>query len=67
MSQEEYSKLKAMISSLILNEEIPYVEAPIRRLGVSNQAIIYSFYKISIIRTGNTISPDPYKTTFTNN
>jgi len=46
MRKEEFNELKAMISSLILNEEIPFIEAPIRRLDVSNQTIIYSFYKI---------------------
>ena len=31
---------------MIINEEVPIIETPFNKLSISNQTIIYSFYKI---------------------
>lgn len=39
---EEYEKLKKCVIELIINDEAPRFEPPIRRLHISNQTIIYT-------------------------
>jgi hypothetical protein len=46
MTDEDYLKLKDYVTGMIINEEVPFIESPIKALSVSDQTIIYSFYKI---------------------
>jgi hypothetical protein len=46
MTIDEYEKLKKYVIALIINDDAPRLEPPIRRLNISNQTIIYSFYQI---------------------
>jgi hypothetical protein len=46
MTDEDYLKLKDYVTVMIINEEVPFIESPIKVLSVSDQTIIYSFYKI---------------------
>ena len=46
MTSEDYEKLKDYATVMIINEEVPIIETTFNRLSISNQTIIYSFYKI---------------------
>lgn len=44
MTNKEYARLKNYISLLVINEQVPFIEYPFKKLDVSDQTIIYSFY-----------------------
>ncbi|NOQ98194.1 MAG: hypothetical protein GQ561_08525, partial [Calditrichae bacterium] len=46
MTDDNYVRLKEYVAVMIINEEVPVIESPFNTLSVSNQTIIYSFYKI---------------------
>ena len=48
MTDEDYVILKDLITAMIIYEEVPIIDTPFNRLSVSNQTIIYSFYKIHV-------------------
>ena len=46
MTDDNYVRLKEYVTVMIINEEVPVIESPFNTPSVSNQTIIYSFYKI---------------------
>lgn len=46
ISNEEYEILKEYTVSLLINDEVPFIATQFRKIDISNQTIIYSYYQI---------------------